>query len=228
MAYSMGNDPESREAKVSEIGRAYAAALLAGDEIAAELAIREAMDAGLTSADIDDDIIAPALWLVGALWERGEISVADEHLATEISVRVLALQREAQRFADARATHQVLLAAPGGEMHVVALRMIANLLRDAGYGVVMLGADVPVELLGDAARRHQPDVICLTATMPGGSDQVLIAIHEIQRRWPGAAFVVGGRDVSQRMRPRPGIAVCRRVSEVVESVDAMVQRADMN
>ena len=60
------------------------------------------MEAGLATADIDDEIIAPALWLVGELWERGDISVADEHLATEISLRVLALQREARRVASSR------------------------------------------------------------------------------------------------------------------------------
>jgi B12 binding domain len=69
----------------------------------AEIAIREATDAGLGTAEIDDAIIAPALWLVGELWERGEISVADEHIATEISIRVLALEREAQRVVEARA-----------------------------------------------------------------------------------------------------------------------------
>ena len=134
---------DSREAKLTGFGRAYAAALLRGDEVAAEIAIREALEAGVTEAEIDDEIIAPALWYVGELWERGEISVADEHIATEISIRVLALEREAQRVARARGGAQVMLAAPAGEQHVVALRMIGSLLRDAGYGVVMVGADVP-------------------------------------------------------------------------------------
>ena len=120
---------ESDEVKVSEFGRAYTAALLAGDEIAAEIAIREAMDAKLSTAEIDDEIIAPALWFLGALWERGEISVADEHIATEISLRVLALQREAQRVAGARGDHKVMLAAPAGELHVVALRMVDSSSR---------------------------------------------------------------------------------------------------
>jgi MerR family transcriptional regulator, light-induced transcriptional regulator len=219
---------EGREARISELGRAYAAALLAGDEIAAEIAIREAMDSGLTAADIDDEIIAPALWLVGDLWERGDISVADEHLATEISVRVLTLQREAERTATARAEHRVMLAAPAGEMHIVALRMIGNLLGEAGYETLMLGADVPPEALAAAAMRHRPDVICLSATMPGGGDQLLIAIDEVQRGYAGATFVVGGRDVVPRVRTRPGIAVCARVGEAVESVDALVKRADLN
>ena len=226
----MGHHREngSLEAKAGEFGRAYASALLRGDEIAAEIAIREAMDAKLSTAQIDDEIIAPALWFVGELWERGEITVADEHLATEISVRVLALQREAQRVRRARGGHRVMLAAPAGELHVVALRMIANLLRDAGYHVVMLGADVPADALAAAAVRHEPDVICLTATMPGGADQVLIAIHQVQLELPTAGFILGGDGVMPRVRARPGIVVCERVSEVVEAVDAMVKHADSN
>ena len=60
-----------------------------------------------------------------------------------------------------------MLATPAGELHVVALRMVGNLLRGAGYDVVMLGADVPADSLGAAARRHDVDVICLSATLPG-------------------------------------------------------------
>ena len=191
---------EQRCERVSELGRTYAAALLMGDEVAAEIAIREAMEAGLSAAEIDDEIIAPALWLVGDLWERGEISVADEHLATEISMRVLTLQREAERLAVSRGAHRVMLATPAGALHVVALRMIGNLLRDAGYDIVMLGPDVPAGDLVASAKRYEPDVICLSTTMPGGSDRVLIAIDEVQRARPQSSFVIGGRGLSSRVR----------------------------
>jgi len=186
------------------------------------------MEAGIPTPDIDDEIIAPALWLVGELWERGDISVADEHLATEISLRVLALQREARRVASSRAGLSVMLAAPSGEHHVVALRMVANLLRDAGYTVVMLGADVPPHALAASAGQHEPDVICLSATMPGGDDQVLIAISAVQAQLPGARYVIGGRGLTSRIRQQPGIGICERVSDVVGAVDALVKRADLN
>jgi methanogenic corrinoid protein MtbC1 len=219
------SDPEQL---LAELGRAYAKALLAGDEIAAELAVREALDARLSTAEIDDEIIAPALWLIGRLWARGEISIADEHLATEISLRVLALQREANRTVRDRAGRKALLAAPAGELHTVALQMIANLLREGGYTVLMLGPDVPSGALAEAAVRHRPDVVCLTATMPDASDRVLLAIHAVERSWPGAGYVVGGRGVSPRLRPRPGIHVCKRVSEIVEAADAVLKRAELN
>ena len=219
---------QAREDKVGELGRSYAAAVLSGDEVAAELVIRDAIDVGLTVAEVDDEIIAPALWLVGELWERGEISVADEHLATEISVRVLALEREARRVARDRPAHLIMLATPPGELHVVALRMVANMLRDAGYEVMMLGGDVPAESLASMAGRHRPDVICLSGTMPGSGDQMLMTIHEVQRLWAGAGFIVGGRGLTSRMQSLPGIEVCHRIADVVEVVDAVVKRASMN
>jgi methanogenic corrinoid protein MtbC1 len=224
----MGCSGQDREQVLTELGQAYARALLQGDEIAAELAIREAIDARLTTAQIDDEIIAPALWLVGRLWARGEISIADEHLATNISLRVLALQREATRTASARKGTTALLAAPEGEMHTVALQMISNLLRDAGYTVLMLGPDVPVGALAEAAARHEPQVVCMTATMPDASDRLMIAVHEIGRSWSGAGYLLGGSGLSRRLRPMPGIHVCKRVSDAVDAADALVKRAELN
>ena len=173
-------------------------------------------------------MIAPALWLVGELWERGKISVADEHIATEITVRVLALQREVQRVEQSRGGRRVVLATPAGEHHVVALRMVANLLRSAGYDVVMLGADVPGIALAAAARRLDAQVICISVTMPERADQVLNAIDEVRRVRPSAAFIVGGRGVGVECQLRPEVHVCERVSEVVKAVDAIVQRARLN
>jgi MerR family transcriptional regulator, light-induced transcriptional regulator len=219
---------EPTDDRIKELAGAFAEALLAGDEVAAEIAIREAMDAKLSSAQIDEQLIAPALWLVGELWERGKISVADEHLATEISVRVLALQRETQRVARSRPRFRVMLATPMGELHVVALRMVDNLLRGAGYEVVMLGPDVPPGTLGDIAKRLRTDVVCMSLTMSDSSRAILSAIDNVRRVVPSAGFVVGGRGVTDEGHQRPQVHVCGRVSDVVEAVDAVVQRATLN
>src|SRR6478609_4712305 len=85
MASRQENDPHMPDdSRITLMAGAFADALIYGDEIAADIAIREAMDAGLSTADIDERLIAPAMWLVGELWERGEISVAEENTATEI------------------------------------------------------------------------------------------------------------------------------------------------
>ena len=219
---------EPTDDRIKELANAFLEALLAGDEIGAEITVREAMDAELSSAEIDEEMIAPALWLVGELWERGKISVAEEHLATEIALRVLALQREAQRVVRSRLGRRVMLATPTGELHVVALRMVENLLRGAGYDVVMLGPDVPAKALGDVARRLRIDVVCMSLTMAGRRSEILSAIDNVRLVLPTAGFVVGGRGLTDEAHRRPVVHVCNRVSEVVEVVDATVKRSSLN
>ncbi len=222
----------SPEGIATELGRAYLAALLACDQRAAEDSIRQALDAKLSAAQIDDQIIAPALWHVGQLWARGEISVADEHAATEISIRVLTLQREAQRLARARIEHRAMLATPSGDLHGVALAMVGNLLREVGYDVMMLGVDVPIHALTDSARRHEPDVVCVSATMPQSTTLFVQSIREVRGEAPEVGFVLGGRGLNptivDRLRAEPRVHVCARVSDVVEAVDALVKHADLN
>jgi hypothetical protein len=95
-----GGEQNSRafqEVVINDLGRAYLEALLARDEPGAEVAVRDAIDARLSSSQVDQGIIAPALWLVGELSRRGEISCTEGRIAGEISVRVMALQREARR-----------------------------------------------------------------------------------------------------------------------------------
>jgi methanogenic corrinoid protein MtbC1 len=229
MAHRSEHDsPEPLESQIAELARAYVQALIAGDESAAEVVMREAMDAGLRSAEIDEKLIAPALWRVGEMWERGQLSVAEEHLATEITLRVLALQREAQRVAQARPHHCVMLATSPGEQHIVALRMVGNLLQEAGYHVLMLGAEVPSRSLGEAADRHEVDVICMSSTLRGRNHETLRSIDEIRDRRPSARFVIGGRGLRGEEDLRHEVHACERVSEAVEVVDAAVKRARLN
>jgi MerR family transcriptional regulator, light-induced transcriptional regulator len=228
MGHEENESRARRAARITALARAFAAALVAGDEVAAEIVIREAIDANLHAAEIDDEIIAPALWLVGALWERGEVTVADEHLASEISLRVLALHREVTRVALNRRVNQIMLATPSGEMHTIALRMVGELLRAAGYPIVMLGANVPVRALVASVSRHRPDILCLSATLPGMNGPIYRAIDEVHQAVPSTQFIIGGRGLAAEIRSRPGIVICQRVSEVVEAADAVVKRAQVN
>lgn len=219
------NDSDER---VTAYRRAFARAVLSGDEVAADTVIHDAIAAELSSAEVSEAIIAPALWLAGDLWERGEITVADEHLATEISMRVLVLEQETRRVQAQRNEYRVMLATPAGEHHVVALRMLCCQLCNAGYETMMLGSDVPADALAAAARRHGVDVMCLSVTMSGGTDRALLSLYEVQQRVPSAGFVIGGQALTSRVPVRPGIEICRHVSDGVRAVDAIVNRANLN
>ena len=208
--------------------RAFTHALLAGDPEAAERAVREAIDGGLTAAEIDVELIAPALFIVGEKWALGEISVADEHLASEISLRVLALLRVARRTRVRRGLRRVLLLAPEGERHVIGLNMACDLLRGAGYETRLLGADVPLTDIATAVNRHAADVVAMTATMANSVERVDAALDYLRHVHPLIPIVLGGSAITFELGAAWSASVCPDVSSVVECVDALDHRAPLN
>lgn len=214
--------------QAAEFQRAYADAVLAGDVRAAEITARDAIDAGLPEAVIDDHVIRPSLVLVGDLWADGSISVADEHLATAISVRVLMLLHEAFRVARRRATLRVLLAGAQGEHHVVGLEMAASVIRHAGYDVRPLGADVPVAAIAAAVARHRPAVIGFTTATVLTAVHLPAAFAAVREVAPDIGILVGGQGADPQISAGWDALVCRHVADAVEQVDALVQRAGRN
>lgn len=228
---AQGGQEAERLRRLRAIGRlreAYAEAVLAGDEGGAERTIRDAIDAGLAEGVIDDAVIAPSMRRVGDLWAEGEISVADEHLATDITMRMVTLLRECLRVADRRSGHRVLLAGIEHERHTVGLEMAASVLTHGGYEVLTFGADVPVDALAAAVERHRPSLVGLSATLSGTAKLLPAAIYAIRAADPATGVLIGGPAASLRMEATPGIAVCTHVSDALELADGLVQRAALN
>jgi methanogenic corrinoid protein MtbC1 len=190
--------------------------------------VREAIEAGLDEAIIDDHVIAPALWLVGDLWADGEISIAQEHLASAISLRVLTLQREAFRMARERASRRVLLAGLEGEHHVVGLMMASSLLLHAGYDVRLYGADLPVVELAGAVAAVRPAVVGLTTATALTAVNAPTAFEAVRVVDPDVGVLVGGRGVEEVWAAAWDVVVCRHVGDAVDDVDALVKRAGRN
>jgi methanogenic corrinoid protein MtbC1 len=225
------DDDETRQAQLrlaEQFQQAYADALLAGAPHAAEGVIREAIQAGLAEALIDDRVIRPGMQLVGELWADGRLTIAEEHLATSISMRVLTLQREAFRVARQRASQRVLLAGAQGEQHVVGLEMAGSLILHAGYDVRLFGADLPVGQITAAVRAHRPAVVGLTTATALSAAHLPAAVGAVRCSSPDVGILVGGRAVDDAWATTYDVVVCRHVSDAVDRVDALVQRAAHN
>jgi methanogenic corrinoid protein MtbC1 len=217
-----------RRVLAESLSERYGIALLDGDAPAAERIVREAVDEALPYALIHEAVVAPALRRIGKLWERGEISVAHEHLATQISLRVLALLRESFRVSRRRSDHRVMLAAVEGEQHFVGLQMAGDLLEDAGYEVVMLGPDVPTSALRDIVGEHQPEIVGLTLTMTTAALKLRSAVDAVTEASPGTGIIIGARSGAVRLPDPHGVAFTSTVLDVVEIADALVRRPQLN
>jgi MerR family transcriptional regulator, light-induced transcriptional regulator len=132
------------------------------------------------------DVVMPYLHDVGDRWERGELSVAQEHFASNVlRGRLLGLARGWGRGAGPRA----LLACPEGERHDLGLIAFGLALRERGWRIDYLGPDTPVVSIEEAAGGTDPSVVVLSAVRPGPLEQieVLAARYRVAIAGAGAA-----------------------------------------
>jgi MerR family transcriptional regulator, light-induced transcriptional regulator len=108
------------------------------------------------------EVLAPALVDIGERWRTGDLTVAQEHLASAAVTG--ALQRlVADRRGNVRGV-AVLACAPG-ERHEIGLLMLAVLLHADGWQLAYLGPDTPVGEAVELAELLGASALCFSATI---------------------------------------------------------------
>jgi methanogenic corrinoid protein MtbC1 len=188
------------------LARLYLDALRAADGPGAYRIAAEGLREGMNTPQLYQRVIAPAMHEIGLLWQQGALTVADEHLATALTNRVLAALRSppgeepaADGAAAKRSRGRALLAAVEGERHTLGLRMAADVLEDVGYESLYLGADVPTVALLRAVGSLSPDLVGLAATLPSLAPRLEAVAGEVRRAYPGVGLLVGGQAASPRI-----------------------------
>jgi methanogenic corrinoid protein MtbC1 len=187
----------------------YLRSVLRGDRRLALAVVDTALASGLPIDAIQEDIIRESQRRIGELWARGEISVAEEHMATAITRQALTHLHEGA-IPPLLKDERVMVACVEGEMHDVPARLVANVLELAGYDVRFLGASVPAESLPAMLRQFRPDVLALSVTVEPSLRSLAPTIRRALEQLPSLLIAVGGRSINVAGRfPRiEGADIC--------------------
>ena len=96
----------------------------------------------------------------------------------------------------------VVLAGAPGDSHILPVTMVGDVMRAAGYQVVQLGADVPVETLLHAVETHRPAVVGLSAGTEAGARRAGRTRTRLGRSWPDLPVMLGGPAIPDQAAAR--------------------------
>lgn len=190
--------PLADPATASEAEAELAAALAAFDESAGQ-AILDRLFATLTLEAVLRDVLVPYLHEVGEQWGRGELTVAQEHFATNVvRGRLMALARGWGRGSGSLA----VLACAEDEQHDVPLLLFGLVLRTDGWRVAYLGADTPLPALVQAVRVLAPTVVVVSGTTRGSLERQSAGLQEVALLAP--LYVAGAAATEELARRAHG------------------------
>jgi MerR family transcriptional regulator, light-induced transcriptional regulator len=148
---------------------------------------------GQSVGAIFDGFLCAAMRRVGDLWHAGELSVAQEHVATRTATS--ALQRlEAVLDAPPEGAARALCCSVEDDFHELPLYLAALTLEACGLDVFNLGVNTPFFALTEALERFRPEVVCVSSTVLAGLDRAAreyAEFHKTARRLR-ATVVLGG------------------------------------
>ncbi len=189
-----GQAATTDERRADWVGR-FRGRLLAGDEVGAWTVVDQALASGFTPQGCLLDLVTTAMVDVGDGVVAGELGVAEQYVATATAQRIVA--RLGARFRrPGRTRGTVVTGAPAGERHALPIAIVSDLVRLAGFAVIELGADVPPEAFGLAARRAgHPLAVGIGVTTVDHLGAARAAIARVRAEAPGVPVLIGGQAV---------------------------------
>jgi DNA-binding transcriptional MerR regulator len=155
------------------------------DEQAANTAL-DRLFAAYTVETVLRVVLIPYLHRLGERWETGEISVAQEHFASNLlRVRLLGL---AQGWGQGQGPGAILACLPG-EHHELGLLVFGVALRRRGWRITYLGTNSPISAVADTARSLRPAVVVLLSINP---DNFLDHAQQIEQLANQVPVVIAG------------------------------------
>lgn len=158
----------------------------------------------LPLAVLFDDGVRRFMQRVGDAWERGDLPVSEEHLATQCLLEALFRMRggdngtePAKALSPGERLVAVVGAMEGNEHHLGSL-CIRLLLERLGHDVVYLGPNVPVEEFATAQRARKADLVCISVMPPGTPADMARCIRVLQNFYRADspfALLLGGSTV---------------------------------
>lgn len=179
-----------------EMKKIYEAVIAFEKEKVAAL-VKAEIDKGSEIAMIlNEGLIAP-LDEIGSLFSDGEIFIPEMLRAARAMKAGLELLRPFLESADADSKGTVVIGTVKGDMHDIGKNIVGMMLEGAGFKVIDLGVDVPVDSFVAAAKEYSADVAALSALLTTTMPAMAATVSAIRKSKLPVKTIVGGAPVNR-------------------------------
>lgn len=187
-------DESTTELNLPELAERYTHFAVTGEEAKCTDIVDYALRTHQPLIDIYESLLGRSMLMVGRLYEQRTIDEAQEHLASEITERLMA--RIVAAFPAPRPNGlTAVVGCAANNWHTIGLRMLADVLRIEGWRIVFLGANVPTESFVRSVERHNADVVLVSSSSESIADARTL-VKSMRSSFPTLPIGLGGSGVN--------------------------------
>lgn len=191
--FPSGTQPGAESQMSDEICQELHKAVMKGNRNGIAKITQEALEQGKDPSMLLNDILLPAINLVGEYFDKGryflpQLIASAEAMKKAIEILEPLLLKDTA--ADEMPT--VILATVEGDIHDIGKNLVALMLKNYGFQVIDLGKDVPAKTIVEAAKEHHARLIGLSALMTTTMKRMKEVVAFVKQEGLPVKIMIGG------------------------------------
>jgi len=171
-------------------------AIIEGDRKKAPILAKQLLDENKDAYSIVTDGCSKAMTRVGELYQEGEYFVPEILMSAKAFEAVMEILKPHLRAGEQRASGTIVIGVCEGDIHSIGKNIVSTMLQAAGFKIIDLGKDVPVNAFIEAAKENNADIIAISALMTNSMLGMKDVIDAVRSNGINAKIMVGGGPVS--------------------------------
>lgn len=164
--------------------------------------LTEALRVYPKAVDIIDKPLMDGMNKVGDLFGSGKMflpQVVKTARTMKQAVAILQPTLEAQKASSSGSNKagKLIIATVKGDVHDIGKNIVSIILACNNYEVIDLGVMTPPEVIMQAIRDEQPDIVCLSGLITPSLEEMSIVAHEMQKAGFTMPLMIGGATTSK-------------------------------
>jgi len=185
---------------------------------AVQKAAKDALEAGIPAYKAVINGMAKGMEIVGQKYEDGEYFLAELIMAGETMKEGMAVLEPYLKAGDMKAAGKVVIGTVRGDLHDIGKNVVVTLLKAANFDVIDLGVDVSPEQFVEAVKKHNPDIVAMSALLTTTMVEMESVIESLKKSGlrDKVKVIIGGAPITPEYAKKIGADAAAR--DAVEGV----------
>ena len=172
-----------------------------------------------------NDALVEGMRIVGIDFRDGILFVPEVLLAANAMKAGMEILRPLLAETGAEPIGKVVIGTVKGDIHDIGKNLVSMMLEGAGFEVINIGINNPVEKYLAALEEHQPDILGMSALLTTTMPYMKVVIDTLKQKGLRDKYIVlvGGAPLNEEFAKAVGAdAYCRDAAVAVETAKALI------
>lgn len=175
-------------------------AIYEGDAQKAKETTEVVLKLGYSTVSILENALFPAMKEIGEQLRDQQIFIPEVLMSARAMQGAMYVLKPIMSYSQESGRGTVIIGTVAGDLHDIGKNMVAMMLQGKGFSVIDLGIDVTSDIFIEAIKRHNPDILAMSALLTTTLPEMKIVVDTIIEEGlrPQITIMVGGAPVTKR------------------------------